>query len=137
MHQMKEEIKASWEVTDMGEPTKFIHTENSIMISQHHYIESILKWENMTNCNPISTQMDPSIKVLPNQEGNEGSRSNYFTQLLGKFSIVKVQFSPVCKVFYLNPELDFGFSLTPLPELWTGPSVLVQRVMNPEPDCQS
>jgi len=42
-------------------------------------------------------------------------------------SVVKVRFSPVHKVFYLNPELDFGFSSTPLPELWTGPSVLVQR----------
>jgi hypothetical protein len=42
-------------------------------------------------------------------------------------SVVKVWFSPVHKVFYLNPELDFRFSSTHLPELWTGPSVLVQR----------
>jgi hypothetical protein len=33
------------------------------------------------------------------------------------FSVVKVQFSPVHKVFYLNPELDFGSGSTPLPEL--------------------
>jgi hypothetical protein len=40
---------------------------------------------------------------------------------------VKVQFSPVQNIFYLNPELDFGFGSMPQPELWTGPSVQVQR----------
>jgi uncharacterized protein YuzE len=67
MHKMKEEIKASWEVTDMGEPTKIIgieisHTEYSITISQQHYIESILKHENMTDCNTVSTPMDHKVK---------------------------------------------------------------------------
>ena len=32
-------------------------------------------------------------------------------------SVVKVWFSPVHKVFYLNPELDFGSGSTPLPKL--------------------
>ena len=42
-------------------------------------------------------------------------------------TFVKVRFSPVQSVYYLNLELDCGFGSTPLPELWTGPSVLVQR----------
>jgi hypothetical protein len=45
----------------------------------------------------------------------------------GSASVVKVRFSPVHKVYFLNPELDLEFGSTPLPELWTGPSVLVQR----------
>ena len=40
---------------------------------------------------------------------------------------VKVRFSPVQNIFYLNPELDFGFGSMPQPERWTGPSVQVQR----------
>ena len=90
MHKMKEEIKTSWEVTNMGEPTKIIgieisHTEDSITISQQHYIESILKHENMTDCNAVSTLMDPGIKILPNPEG---SQSNYFAQLLDELQFL-------------------------------------------------
>jgi hypothetical protein len=93
MHKMKEEIKASWEVTDMGEPTKIIGIEISriedfITISQQRYIESILERENMTDCNTVSTPMDPKVKILPNPEENEGSRSNYFVQLLGELQFL-------------------------------------------------
>ena len=49
-------------------------------------------------------------------------------------SVVKVHFRLVCKVFYLNPELDFGFSSTPLPELWTRPLVLVQKGFGSGPE---
>jgi hypothetical protein len=93
MRKIKEEIKASWEVTDMGEPKKIIgieisHTEDTITISQQRYIESILERENLTDCNPVTTPMDPKIKILPNPEGNEGSRSNYFAQLLGELQFL-------------------------------------------------
>jgi len=78
MQKMKEEIKDSWEVTDMGEPKKIIgikisHTRNNVTISQQHYIESILECEHLTDCNHVSTPMDPKVKILPNPEGNEGS----------------------------------------------------------------
>ena len=45
---MKSDVKAEWEVTDLGEPTKIVGIEitmgrDSIAISQSKYIESILK----------------------------------------------------------------------------------------------
>ena len=78
MQKMKEEIKASWDVTDMGEPKKIIgieisHVGNTVTISQQHYIESILEHEILTDCNPVSMPMDPKVKILPNPDGNEGS----------------------------------------------------------------
>jgi len=78
MQKMKEEIKASWEVTDMGEPKKIInikisHTGNTVTISQQCYIESILEREHLTDCNHVSMPMDPKVKILSNPEGNEGS----------------------------------------------------------------
>jgi len=93
MRKMKEEIKASWEVTDMGEPKKIIgieisHTRNTVTISQQRYIESILEHENLTDCNHISMPMDPKVKISPNLEGNEGSWSNYFAQLLGELQFL-------------------------------------------------
>jgi len=90
---MKEEIKASWEVTDMGELKKIIgieisHTRNNVTISQQCYIKSILEHEHLTDCNHVSMPMDPKVKILPNPEGNEGSRSNYFAQLLGELQFL-------------------------------------------------
>ena len=90
---MKDEIKASWDVTDMGEPKKIIgieisHVGNTVTISQQRYIESILERENLTDCNPVSTPMDPKVKILPNPDGNEGSRSNYFAQILGELQFL-------------------------------------------------
>ena len=78
MRKMKEEIKASWDVTDMGELKKIIgieisHVGNTVTISQQHYIESILNCKNLTDCNPISMPMDPKVKILLNLDGNEGS----------------------------------------------------------------
>ena len=78
MRKMKEEIKASWDVTNIGEPKKIIgikisHVGNTVTISQQGYIESILKHENVTDCNPISMPMDPKVKILLNPDSNEGS----------------------------------------------------------------
>ena len=90
---MKDEIKASWDVTDMGEPKKIIgieisHVGNTVTISQQRYIESILECENLTDCNPISMPMDPKVKILLNLDGNEGSQSNYFAQILGELQFL-------------------------------------------------
>jgi len=40
------------------------------------------------NDNHVSTPMDPKVKILPNPEGNEGSQSNYFAQLLGELQFL-------------------------------------------------
>ena len=77
----------------MGEPKKIIgieisHVGNTVTISQQHYIVSILEHENLTDCNPISMPMDPKVKILLNLAGNEGSRSNYFAQILGKLQFL-------------------------------------------------
>jgi hypothetical protein len=118
MRKIKEEIKASWEVTGMGEPKKIIgieisHTEDTITISQQRYIESILECENLTDCNPVTTPMDPKIKILPNPEGNEGSRSNYFARLLGELQFLAnatrpdIAFTVNCLSSYTaNPTME-------------------------------
>ncbi|XP_071699363.1 secreted RxLR effector protein 161-like [Rutidosis leptorrhynchoides] len=37
-----------------------------ITITQSHYIEKIIKKFNYENCSPVSTPIDPNIKLLPN-----------------------------------------------------------------------
>ena len=37
-----------------------------LVMTQSHYIEKILKRFNFTQCSPVSTPMDPSVKLMPN-----------------------------------------------------------------------
>ena len=43
------------------------------MIMQQKYIEFILQREHMAEANPVSTPLDPNIKIGPNPEGNNGN----------------------------------------------------------------
>jgi hypothetical protein len=93
MKKMKSDIKAEWEVMDLGEPSKIIGIEimmnkDTIAISQSKYIESILKKEGLERCNPITMLLDPSTPLEPNPEGNEGDQSNSFARLLGELQFI-------------------------------------------------
>ena len=93
MKKMKSDIKAEWEVTDLGEPSKIVGIEitmekDSIAISQTKYIESILKKEGLERCNPVGMPLDPNSPLEPNPEGNVGSRSNSFARLLGELQFI-------------------------------------------------
>jgi hypothetical protein len=56
--------------------------------------------------------MDPNVKILPNPEGNEGSRSNYFAQLLGELQ------------FLANPtQPDIAFAVNCLASYTANPTI--------------
>ncbi|GKF83757.1 hypothetical protein Tco_0248655, partial [Tanacetum coccineum] len=42
------------------------HESNGIAISQSYYIEKVLKKFNYSKCTPVSTPMDTSEKLMPN-----------------------------------------------------------------------
>ena len=93
MNRMKLDIKAEWEVTNLGEPSKIVGIEitmgkDSIAISQNKYIESILKKEGLERANPVGMPLDLNTPLEPNPEGNEGSRSNSFARLLGELQFI-------------------------------------------------
>ncbi|GKE94638.1 zinc finger, CCHC-type containing protein, partial [Tanacetum coccineum] len=52
------------------------HESNGIAISQFHYIEKVLKKFNYFDCTPVSTPMDTSEKLLPNN-GQDVSQLEY------------------------------------------------------------
>jgi len=93
MNKMKLDIRAKWEVMDLGEPSKIVGIEimmskDSITISQRQYIESILKKEGLERSNPVAMPLDPNAPLEPNPEGNEGNRSNSFARLLGELQFI-------------------------------------------------
>ena len=93
MNKMKLDIRAEWEVTDLGEPSKIVGIEitqsrDSIAISQRQYIESILRKEGLKRSNPVAMPLDPNTPLKLNPEGNEGNRSNSFARLLGELQFI-------------------------------------------------
>ncbi|GJY06856.1 zinc finger, CCHC-type containing protein [Tanacetum coccineum] len=67
----KEFLSSSFSMKDMGEADiifgiRIKHESNGIAISQSHYIEKVLKKFNYVDCTPVSTPMDTSETLMPN-----------------------------------------------------------------------
>ncbi|GJT64519.1 zinc finger, CCHC-type containing protein [Tanacetum coccineum] len=67
----KEFLSLKFFMKDMGEADVILgirikHGSNGIAISQSHYIEKVLKKFNYFDCTPVSTPMDTSEKLMPN-----------------------------------------------------------------------
>ncbi|CAM8978506.1 unnamed protein product [Rhodiola kirilowii] len=82
----KDFLSSSFAMKDMGEADVIlgirIKRENKgLALSQSHYVEKVLKKFNCLNCSPVSTPMDPSVKLMPNT-GEAISQLDY-SQLIG------------------------------------------------------
>nr|GEX82103.1 zinc finger, CCHC-type [Tanacetum cinerariifolium] len=67
----KEFLSSRFSIKDMREADVILgirikHESNGITISQSHYIEKVLKKFNYFDCTPVSTLMDTSEKLMPN-----------------------------------------------------------------------
>ncbi|GJU78808.1 zinc finger, CCHC-type containing protein [Tanacetum coccineum] len=67
----KEFLSSRFSMKDMWEAYVILgirikHESNRIAISQSYYIENVLKKFNYFNCTPVSTPMDTSEKLMPN-----------------------------------------------------------------------
>nr|GEV18191.1 zinc finger, CCHC-type [Tanacetum cinerariifolium] len=67
----KEFLSLRFSMKDMGETDVIVgirinHESNGIAISQSYYIEKVLKKFNYFDCTPVSTLMDTSEKLMPN-----------------------------------------------------------------------
>ena len=87
------QLKAEWEITDLGEPVKIVGIEialgdHSVTISQCWYLESILCKEHMDMANPVGMPLDPNIVLELNPDGNTGDHSNSYTRLIGELQFI-------------------------------------------------
>ncbi|GKE16522.1 zinc finger, CCHC-type containing protein, partial [Tanacetum coccineum] len=78
----KEFLSSRFSMKDMGEADVILgimieHESNGIIISQSHYIEKVLKKFNYFDCIPVSTPMDTSEKLMPNNS-QDVSQLEYF-----------------------------------------------------------
>ncbi|GJU58578.1 zinc finger, CCHC-type containing protein [Tanacetum coccineum] len=78
----KEFLSSRFSMKDMGEADVILgirikHESNRIAISQYHYIEKVLKKFNYFDCTLVSTHMDTSEKLMPNN-GQAVSQLEYY-----------------------------------------------------------
>ncbi|GJU35243.1 zinc finger, CCHC-type containing protein [Tanacetum coccineum] len=78
----KEFLLSRFSMKDMGEADvilgiRITHESNRITIFQSYYIEKVLKKFNYFDCTPMSTPMDTSKKLIPNN-GQAVSQLEYF-----------------------------------------------------------
>ncbi|GJU40790.1 zinc finger, CCHC-type containing protein [Tanacetum coccineum] len=82
----KEFLSSRFSMKDMGGEADVIlgirikHKSNGISISESHYIEKVLKKFNYFDCTPVSTPMDTSEKLMPNN-GQAVSQLKYYRMI--------------------------------------------------------
>ncbi|KAM0055964.1 putative RNA-directed DNA polymerase [Helianthus debilis subsp. tardiflorus] len=77
----KKLLSSNFEMKDMGEADVILgirikRSNNGIIMTQSHYIEKVLKKFNHYNCSPVSTPLDPSIRLMSNS-GDSVSQLEY------------------------------------------------------------
>nr|GEX46897.1 zinc finger, CCHC-type [Tanacetum cinerariifolium] len=98
---------------DMGEDDVILsirikHKSNGIAISQSHYIEKVLKKFNYFDCTPVSTLMDTSVELMPN--------NGQYTSNPGTHHWQAIQW--VLK--YLKKTMDYRLTKTGYPSFLEG-----------------
>ncbi|CAM8926395.1 unnamed protein product [Rhodiola kirilowii] len=68
-------------VADVILGIKIKRENKGLALTQSHYVEKVLKKLNYLNCSPVSTHMDPSVKLMPNT-GEAISQLEY-SQVIG------------------------------------------------------
>ncbi|GJT22784.1 zinc finger, CCHC-type containing protein [Tanacetum coccineum] len=81
------------------------HESNGIEISQSHYIEKVLKKFNYFDCTPVSTPMDTSEKLMPN---NLGKLSSYFDSFDIPFDFLSVL---MIHLIFIDNPFDLIFAI--------------------------
>jgi hypothetical protein len=110
IEQTKAYLEAEWELTDLGEPIKIVEIEItigdcSVTISQHRYLESVLKKEGMEHANPVGMPLDLNVMLEPNPDGGTGNCSNSYAQLIGKLQFIANTTRP--NIAYAISKLPF------------------------------
>ncbi|KAL4561507.1 hypothetical protein LXL04_033674 [Taraxacum kok-saghyz] len=64
-------LSSKFSMKDLGEADVILgirikRVNKCLVMTQSHYIEKILKRFNLTDCSPVSTPMDPSVKLMDN-----------------------------------------------------------------------
>ncbi|GJY13443.1 zinc finger, CCHC-type containing protein [Tanacetum coccineum] len=110
----KKFLSSRFSMKDMGKADVILgirikHESNEISISQSHYIEKVLKKFNYFDCTPVSTPIDTSEKLMPNN-GQAVSQLEYTSKPDTQ------HWQAIRRVLkYLNKTMDYRLTYTGYP----------------------
>ena len=124
--QIEAELRNHFEVKSLGKPSiiigvKIRQENNLIEISQTHYIETLLKKYGLQDANPVSTPMDPNVKLDDPEETSDESGSASmatfgYANLIGSLMYLAIATRP--DIAYAINKLA-QFTSAPKPKHWT------------------
>ena len=126
---IEQELKGKFEVNSIGKPTlllgmKLEQRDHLIIISQTHYINSLLQKFGIENANPVSTPLDPNVNLDEDKnkeniddEGEQDPRgSSTYATLIGSLMYLALGTRP--DIAYAVNRLA-QFTQNPKPKHWT------------------
>src|SRR5438552_17949221 len=108
--EIKRRLSEKYEMKDMGIARKFLGIQieygddGSIKIHQEDYICDILARHGMLECNPVSTPLDTSIKLVIATEYEQLADQKQYQMVVGElmFAVITIRLDTMCAVGYPN-----------------------------------
>ena len=99
MDTAKNELKTQFKMTDLGEVHHILglcilQTSTKTSINQTHYIQNILKKNQMENCTHVNTPMESNIRLIPLAPNEEGHNVQQYQSIIGVFNYTVVLTRP-------------------------------------------
>jgi hypothetical protein len=102
MVNLRRELEDSFEITDLGEPSKIVGIEitindrnGEVKLTQERYIEAILKKHGLENANKVAVPMDPKIRFEKAESSTDPrDKSNAYASLIGSLMFAAVATRP-------------------------------------------
>ena len=124
--QIEKELKSHFEVKSLGQPSLIIGVkirqgDHIIKLSQTHYIDKLLSKYGLQDANPLSTPMDPTIKLDDQEEAPDKEK----TSSLSKFGYANLIGSLMYLAIATRPDITYSvnklaqYTSAPKPKHWT------------------
>ena len=123
---IEDELQKYFEIKSLGKPSiiigvKITQENNLIQISQTHYIEILLNKYGLQDANPVSTPMDPNIRLddpeeISGEQGNTQMVTHGYANLIGSLMYLAIATRP--DIAYAINKLA-QYTSAPKPKHWT------------------
>jgi hypothetical protein len=111
---LKAQLSSEFEMNDLGVAKKILGMEITrdrksglLFLSQHGYIQKVLRRFNMHDSKPVSTPIAPQFKLSSSQSPNTDSEFEYMSKVPYSSVVGSLMYAIVCS----GPDLSYAMSL--------------------------
>lgn len=117
MNELKDRLKERFKMTDSGPLAYFLgivfrQEPGKLFMSQEHYVDKILAYNKMTECNGRDTPMDPGTRLSKREENEEIINIKVYQRNVGS-----------CQYLASATRPDISFAVQQLAQFNSGPTI--------------